>query len=58
MYSASRGIHYTAPPGPSDETEDVRTNEAESESTSATDRAAEERPAATSATETRLAADD
>ncbi|MFC4439413.1 MULTISPECIES: hypothetical protein [Natrialbaceae] len=57
MYSASRGIHYTAPPSPSDETEE-RTNEAESESTSAPDRSVEERSAAASATEARLAADD
>lgn len=48
MYNASRGIHYTAPPGPEDETnEDVTESAA---SASADD--------AASASETGLAADD
>ncbi|WP_187432946.1 hypothetical protein [Natronococcus pandeyae] len=60
MYSASRGIHYTAPPSPADEGEDERTNEIESESESANE---SERPTdgasvTTSAGETGLAADD
>ncbi|WP_293032067.1 hypothetical protein [Natronococcus sp.] len=53
MYNASRGIHYTAPPGPEDENE--------SESTPA-EAAEPETPAsaddASSPAETGLAADD
>ncbi|WP_394739056.1 hypothetical protein [Natronococcus roseus] len=51
MYNASRGIHYTAPPGPKDETEETTENATES----ATPVSADD---ASSPAETGLAADD
>ncbi|WP_160166960.1 hypothetical protein [Natronococcus jeotgali] len=51
MYNASRGIHYTAPPGPESETDETAEDATEPTTTASADDAA-------SASETGLAADD
>ena len=51
MYNASRGIHYPAPPGPEDETEETTENATESTTPASADDAS-------SPAETGLAADD
>jgi hypothetical protein len=57
MYSASRGIRYTAPPGPKDE-ESESADETETSPANASDPPTDDRPAEATANNTGIAADD